>query len=179
MKFFFDLSLLSFLIHISIEANLQKINSQKRYNISKNKRSYLKLSRKEENNNKEIDEITIIQLLNSFVNNITTKYEKELLNLNKKINNIINSSLESQNEMIEKVKNERKVINNLLNEITLLKIRYKENQKYTYILIGIVFVIFLIFYFIDFLKRDNFKGSPSGYHKADDGQNNNNQISII
>ena len=180
MNFFFDLSFLCFLIDISIETNLQKIKSEKQYNLNINKRNHITLSRKEENSTKEIDEKAIIHLINSFVNNITLKYEKELLNLTNKINNIINSSLESQNEMIEKVKKEKKAINNMLYEIKLLKTKYKENKKHTYILSGIVFVIFLLFCFIDVLKRGNYQGNvPSGYHKTEDSQNINNQLSII
>ena len=41
MNFFFDLSFLCFLIDISIETNLQKINSEKQYNLNiKKKKLY-------------------------------------------------------------------------------------------------------------------------------------------
>ena len=173
---------LSILIHISKESNLDKINLGKKYNIKTNKEYNLTLSIKEEkydNKDKEIDENVIVNLVESYLTNLTIKYENELQNLNNKINNIINSSLISQNEMIQKVKNEKKEIKNMQTEIQLLNERYKQNMMHTYILSGVIFSIFLVFCFIDILKINNNQGNgPSEYHKAVDDQNISNQLSI-
>ena len=161
----------------SIEENL---NNKNKYLIKK-KRYFNSLSKKEENNkSNQYDEQKILSEIDSLVNNITTKYENELLNLTLKINNIINTSLDTQNEIIKRADSEKIMINKMLNDIKLLKEKYRKNIKHTYIMGGIIIITFLLFCIIDFLKKDNHQTIvPSGYNKAIEEQNNNNQISIV
>ena len=161
----------------SLEANL---NNKNKYTIKKG--TFLNsLSKKEENNkSNQYDEQKILSEIDSLVNNITTKYENELLNLTLKINNIINTSLDTQNEIINRAESEKIMINRMLNDIKLLKEKYKQNMNHTYIMGGIIIIVFLLFCIIDFLKKDNRPTiAPSGYNKAIEEQNSNNQISIV
>ena len=160
----------------SLESNL---NNKYKYIVKKGR--YLNsLSKKEESNkSNQIEDSQILSEINSLINNITTKYENELLNLTVKINNIINTSLETQNEIINRAESEKIMIKRMLNDIKLLKEKYKQNMNHTYIMGGIIIITFILFCIIDFLKKDNRQATFSGYNKAIEGQNSNNQISIV
>ena len=161
----------------SLAANL----NNKNINIFKKRRYSNSLSRKEEKKqNNQYDEIKVLNEIDSLINNITGKYENELLNLTLKINNIINSSLDTQNEIIKRTESEKIIINSMLNDIKLLKQKYKQNMFHTYILGGIIIITFLLFCIIDYLKKDNIQTiGSSGYKKAIEEQNTSNQISIV
>ena len=161
----------------SLAANL----NNKNINIFKKRRYSNSLSRKEEKKqNSQYDEIKVLNEIDSLINNITGKYENELLNLTLKINNIINSSLDTQNEIIKRAESEKIIINSMLNDIKLLKQKYKQNMFHTYILGGIIIITFLLFCIIDYLKKDNIQTiGSSGYKKAIEEQNTSNQISIV
>ena len=161
----------------SLEENLYNNN---KYRVKKGR--YLNsLSKKEETSkSNQNDELKILNEINSLINNITTKYENELLNLTLKINNIINTSLDTQNEIIKRAESEKLMINRMVNDIKLLKEKYKKNMNHTYIMGGIIVLTFLMFCIIDCLKKDNSQTLvSSGYNKAIEGQSNNNQISIV
>ena len=155
--------------------------NNKNINIFKKRRYSNSLSRKEEKKqNSQYDEIKVLNEIDSLINNITGKYENELLNLTLKINNIINSSLDTQNEIIKRAESEKIIINSMLNDIKLLKQKYKQNMFHTYILGGIIIITFLLFCIIDYLKKDNIQTiGSSGYKKAIEEQNTSNQISIV
>ena len=167
IKFLFYLFFYSF-IHYSLEENQNKKENLKKNIINS-------LSKKQEKI--QFDENKILYEIDSLVNNITEKYEKELINLTARINNIINSSLETQNEIIQRTNSEKVMLNNMLNDIKLLKERYKQNITHTYIMGFIILIVFLIFCILDFLKK-KYQFAPSGYRKAVEEQNSNNQISI-
>ena len=167
IKFLFYLLFYSF-IHYSLEEDQNKKENLKKNFINS-------LSKKQENI--QFDENKILNEIDSLVNNITEKYEKELINLTSRINNIINSSLETQNEIIQRTNSEKVMLNNMLNDIKLLKERYKQNITHTYIMGFIILIVFLIFCILDFIKK-KYQLVPSGYRKAVDEQNSSNQISI-
>ena len=143
IKFLFYLFFYSF-----INFNLEE-NQNKKENLKKN--IINSLSKKQEKI--QFDENKILYEIDSLVNNITEKYEKELINLTARINNIINSSLETQNEIIQRTNSEKVMLNNMLNDIKLLKERYKQNITHTYIMGFIILIVFLIFCILDFLKK--------------------------
>ena len=182
IKIILNLILLNSFILISEEVKLySKIKFQdKKYYKNKN---HIMLSRKEEKNNTQettkIDERRIYKEIDLLVNNISEKYENEIFNLTLKIDNIINASLGAQNEIIQKSKSEKIMINKMLNDIKLLKEKYNQNIIHTYILCGIIIALLLFFCVIDFLKKGNSSFIPSGYHKTIEDQNNNNQITIV
>ena len=176
----FVYNLIYILLFCFIVSSLEENLNNNKYIIKKG--GFLNsLSKKEENNkSNQYDEQKILSEIDLLVNNITTKYENELLNLTLKINNIINSSLDTQNEIIKRADSEKIMINKMLNDIKLLKEKYRKNIKHTYIMGGIIIITFLLFCIIDFLKKDNHQTIvPSGYNKAIEEQNNNNQISIV
>ena len=175
---------LNFILFYSfIVSSLAGNLNNKNINIFKKRRysNSNSLSRKEEKKqNSQYDEIKVLNEIDSLINNITGKYENELLNLTLKINNIINSSLDTQNEIIKRTESEKIIINSMLNDIKLLKQKYKQNMFHTYILGGIIIVTFLLFCIIDYLKKDNIQTiGSSGYKKATEEQNTSNQISIV
>ena len=168
--------LISSFIYISLEENIFRKNKFDNNNSISERNNDLLLSQKEEKLN---DETKILQEMNVFVNSITKKYENKLFNLTNKINNILNSSLEKQNEIIQRVNSENQVINKMLNEIKLLKEKYNRSRKHTYILIIIIIILFLFFSFMGYLTNNYNQGyAISGYHKANEGHKSNNQLSI-
>ena len=173
---------LNFILFYSfIVSSLAGNLNNKNINIFKKRRYSNSLSRKEEKKQSiQYDEIKVLNEIDSLINNITGKYENELLNLTLKINNIINSSLDTQNEIIKRAESEKIIINSMLNDIKLLKQKYKQNMFHTYILGGIIIITFLLFCIIDYLKKDNIQTiGSSGYKKAIEEQNTSNQISIV
>ena len=175
--------LLSFFIYLTSEESAINKNDIKLINSIKNKnlkKSIFKtfLSRKEEkkisnDDNKTLNEIDFL------INNITEKFENQIYNLTIKINKMINSSLEAQNELIKKTRDEKILINGLLDDIKLLKERNKRNIEFTYIIGIIIFIIFFIFCIFDYLKKYRTTSSPSGYQKALEEQKTINQLDII
>ena len=161
-------------------SKFKKNNNKKVYFNNKNNilgKDLKLLSKKEET--KIYDEVKILNEIDSMVKKITKTYESDLFNLTQRINSIISSTLNTQNEINKKAESEKITIENMLNEMRLLKEDYKKNMNYTYILCGIIFLIFIIFCFIDYLRKDNQPiPIPSGYHKTIEEQNVNNQLSI-
>ena len=183
--------LLSFFIYLTSEENAINRNNIKIINTIKNKNLKQSifntfLSRKEEknisndDNNKTYDDNnkTLIEI-DSLINNITEKFENQIYNLTIKINKMINSSLEAQNELIKKTRDEKILINGLLDDIKLLKERNKQNMKFTFIICIVIFIIFFIFCIFDYLRRQKTISSLAGYQKAREEQKTNIQLDII
>ena len=173
--FLYFCSISSF-IFINLETNIYGQNIFVNNNNISDKDNNSLLNQKEE---KLTDEAKILQELNILINNITIKYENKLLNLTNKINKILNYSLDKQNEIIQRANSEKQIINKMMSEINLLKEKYNRNKNITYILIIIIIIIFLFFSIMDYLSNNYNPGyALSGYHKANEGQKNNNQLSI-
>ena len=177
-------------IYNSLENTIKYLNKFGKKNnnkkVSFNNKDYWKkdlnfLSKKEERNIlANINEEKIIKEIDLIIKNITKNYENEIFNLSEKINYIINSTLDTQNATNQREESEKKEIDNLLTEINLLKENYKKNMNYTYILCGIIFIIFIFFFILDLLKKSSQQVPAfSGYEKAIDSKNTNNQLSIV
>ena len=177
-------------IYNSLENTIKYLNKFGKKNnnkkVSFNNKNYWKkdlnfLSKKEERNIlANINEEKIIKEIDLIIKNITKNYENEIFNLSEKINYIINSTLDTQNATNQREESEKKEIDNLLTEINLLKENYKKNMNYTYILCGIIFIIFIFFFILDLLKKSSQQVPAfSGYEKAIDSKNTNNQLSIV
>ena len=177
-------------IYNSLENTIKYLNKFGKKNnnkkVSFNNKDYWKkdlnfLSKKEERNIlANINEEKIIKEIDLIIKNITKNYENEIFNLSEKINYIINSTLDTQNATNQREESEKKEIDNLLTEINLLKENYKKNMNYTYILCGIIFIIFIFFFILDLLKKGSQQVPAfSGYEKAIDSKNTNNQLSIV
>ena len=182
LNFIFYFLLCSF-FYFSFEENTNNISYIKIINAIKNKNlkkilNNALLSRKEEKN-ATIDENQLINEIDSLVNNIAEKFENQIYNLTIKINKIINSSLQTQNDIIKRTRDEKNMINELLKDIKLLKEKNRQNMQYTYIIGIIIFIIFFIFCIFDYLKKYKTQSLPIGYRKTQDGIKVNNQLDIL
>ena len=95
------------------------------------------------------DQIKIIDIQNALnalnFENAFSNISKILSNLSLKINDLINSTLYSQEEIL-KEQEEELFIKEMLSEIDYLKKRYKRNKIFSFIIITIILITFFYFY---------------------------------
>ena len=86
------------------------------------------------------------------VSNITNLFKDQILSLTGKINDLINDTLNEQDQIIKDAESEQITIKEMLNEINLLKKRYRRNMIFSYIIGIIILVTFIYFYWTDHLN---------------------------
>ena len=125
---------------------------------------------KNEDNKEELN-ITLIQeeIKNSNLSNII---QDNIFNLTQKMNAVIKNALNIQEEIYSKAESDNAIIKNMLEEIEILKQRYKRNIIFSYILGALILLTLFIFYCSDSITTK--KGSRDfGYQKPEQIQNNN------
>ena len=108
--------------------------------------------------------------------NITNLFQNQLINLTGKINDLIKSGLENQEQIIAKAESEQLLIRDMLSEINVLKKRYKRNMIISYVIGVIILCTFFIFCYSDHLNKRKTR-KYAGY-KNPVSDNENNQIDI-
>ena len=99
------------------------------------------------------------------------------MSLTGKINGLINDTLNEQDQIIKDAESEQITIKEMLNEINLLKKRYRRNMIFSYIIGIIILVTFIYFYWTDHLNRRRTR-KYAGYKNPVQSENENNQIDI-
>ena len=125
------------------------------------------------------DQIKIIDIQNALnalnFENAVSNISKILSNLSLKINDLINSTLYSREEIL-KEQEEELFIKEMLSEIDYLKKRYKRNKIFSFIIITIILITFFYFYSNDHLTRTR-RRRYYGYKNASI-DNESNQLEI-
>ena len=125
------------------------------------------------------DQIKIIDIQNALnalnFENAVSNISKILSNLSLKINDLINSTLYSREEIL-KEQEEELFIKEMLSEIYYLKKRYKRNKIFSFIIITIILITFFYFYSNDHLTRTR-RRRYYGYKNASI-DNESNQLEI-
>ena len=111
------------------------------------------------------------------VSNITNLFKDQIFSLTGKINDLINDTLNEQDQIIKDAESEQITIKEMLNEINLLKKRYRRNMIFSYIIGIIILVTFIYFYWTDHLNRRRTR-KYAGYKNPVQSENENNQIDI-
>ena len=99
-----------------------------------------------------------------------------MFNLTSKINELINDTLYSK-EQILKEEEEELFIKEILSEIDNLKKRYKKNKIFSYINGAVILITFILFYWKDHLNRSK-RGRYKGLKNPASTDSENNQLVI-
>ena len=114
--------------------------------------------------------------LENVVSNVSNLFHKNLFNLTYKINELINDTLYSK-EQILKEEEEELFIKEILSEIDNLKKRYKKNKIFSYINGAVILITFILFYWKDHLNRSK-RGRYRGLKNPASTDSENNQLVI-
>ena len=114
--------------------------------------------------------------LENVVSNVSNLFHKNLFNLTSKINELINDTLYSKEQII-KEEEEELFIKEILSEIDNLKKRYKKNKIFSYINGAVILITFILFYWKDHLNRSQ-RGRYIGLKNPASTDSENNQLVI-
>ena len=118
--------------------------------------------------NKDIKDVN----LDKVVSNITDLLKKKLINWSSQINNMINNTLNSQEQLFKNADSEQKLMKSMLEEINNLKKRYRRNMIFSYVIGTIILFTFFVFYCCDNInKRKAYK--MRGYRNPSQIENEN------
>ena len=111
------------------------------------------------------------------VTNISNLFEQQIFHLTAKINNLINDTLNQQEQIINKAESEQLLYKDILSEINVLKQRYRRNMIFSYIIGSIILFTFFVFYCTDNLRRRK-QRKYIGYKNPVQAANDNNQLDL-
>ena len=115
--------------------------------------------------------------LDDAVSKISKLFDDKINNMNIQINNIINNTLYTQEQISKNSEQEQEEVKEMLIEIKKLKQRYKRNMIFSYIIASIILFTFFIFYCNDSLKRK--RKNNVKYKNLGQLSNENTQLDIF
>ena len=115
--------------------------------------------------------------LDKAVSNITELLKKKLINLSSQINNMINNTLNAQEQLFKNADSEKKLMRSMLKEIKTLKKRYKRNMIFSYVIGTIILFTFFVFYCCDNINKRK-ANKMKGYKNPSQTENENTQLDI-
>ena len=115
--------------------------------------------------------------LDDTVSKISKLFDYKINNMNIQINNIINNTLYTQEQISKNSEQEQEEVKEMLIEIKKLKQRYKRNMIFSYIIASIILFTFFIFYCNDSLKRK--RKNNVKYKNLGQLSNENTQLDIV
>ena len=145
------------------------------YSLEQNEKEIPEDKKTLDNIEKEIRKLN----LDSAISNISNLFQNQIISLTKQINDLINTTLNTQEQIFKNYDNDQIMIKDMLSQIKNLKKRYRRNMIFSYFIGCIILFTFFVFYCTDYLNGRKIK-KYIGYKRATQEQNDisNNQIDI-
>ena len=139
--------------HKAIEDLLKNIKDS---NFKNEKQIFDKLKYYNNKNINSNDDNSLLKEIIDLQNYTSDTYGKELLNISEKLNKVIRISLDNQKFFERNQRKERMKINNIKQQIKIIKEQYNHNLNNTYILVITFLIVFFIFLILDYLNYKYF-----------------------